>query len=207
MFENTQIIDISWPITEDIAVYPGNPKVEIHTHIAQTSIGSHISFGSHTATHIDAPKHINIEQKPIDQLDLNMFVGPSRVLDFKSVEEKITVEDLKEKQVKQGERILCKTKNSFRTKKQFYADYIYLDGDAADYLAEIGITLIGIDYLSIKQRGNPDLRAHTSLLNKHIPIIEAINLAEVEEGEYTLVALPLNFTNLDGSPTRAVLIR
>ena len=64
-----------------------------------------------------------------------------------------------------------------------------------------------IDFLSIKQRGSSDNRPHTELLSKNIPIIEGLNLKEVEEGEYQLIAIPLAFTAIDGSPTRAVLVR
>ena len=68
------------------------------------------------------------------------------------------------------------------------------------------LKLIGIDSLSIKKRGLPDNRAHSELLSKGVPILEGLNLKEVEEGEYTLIALPLAFTGIDGSPTRAVLV-
>ena len=41
-----------------------------------------------------------------------------------------------------GERILLKTRNSIRGFKDFYDDYVYLDGDAADYLASLGVLLL-----------------------------------------------------------------
>jgi arylformamidase len=119
---------------------------------------------------------------------------------------KETLEFLKSKKIQTGERILLKTKNSIRGFKEFYNDYIYLDGNSADYLAELKVLLVGIDSLSIKKRGGADHRPHTSLLSKNIPIIEGLDLSSVAEGEYELFCLPLNFTDIEGGPARAVLI-
>ncbi len=83
---------------------------------------------------------------------------------------------------------------------------MYLDGDAADYLASLSILLVGIDALSIKKRGGLDHRPHLSLLQKNIPIIEGLNMPSVSERVYELICLPLNFTDIEGAPARAVLI-
>jgi arylformamidase len=82
-----------------------------------------------------------------------------------------------------------------------------VDGDAADYLAERGIILLGIDGLSIKKRGGEDARAHTSLLSKGIVIFEGLDLSGVEPGTYQFIGLPLRFTDLDGSPARAIVYK
>jgi arylformamidase len=85
-------------------------------------------------------------------LPLDIFIGPCRVLDYsREGGEAVTKEFLESKKIKKGERILLKTKNSLRGFNEFYDDYIYLDGDAADYLSQLGIILVGIDALSIKK--------------------------------------------------------
>ncbi|MFY9457384.1 MAG: cyclase family protein, partial [Candidatus Spechtbacterales bacterium] len=122
------------------------------------------------------------------------------------VNEKITTADLEKERIREGERILVKTQNSLRGFEKFPDDPIYLDGDAADFLAERGIILFGIDWLSVKKRGGEDVRPHTSLLRKNIVLFEGLDLSNVESGEYQFVGLPLRFTNLDGAPARAVLI-
>jgi arylformamidase len=119
----------------------------------------------------------------------------------------ITKAELEKKDIQSGERILFKTTNSQRGFETFYADYIFLSGDAAEYLAEKGVKLVGIDALSIKQKGSPDTRPHTVLLAKNIPILEGINLIAVTEGIYHLIVLPLKFMHIDGSPARAILLK
>ncbi|MBI4250301.1 cyclase family protein [Candidatus Uhrbacteria bacterium] len=201
-----KIIDISLPIFEGMITYPGNPEVKITQRKGASSIHSEIAFGSHTGTHIDAPAHVSPKAKPLSRLPLSVFVGPARVLDFSNVKEAITVADLNPYHIKKGERILVKTSNSTRGFKNFYSDYVYLDGEAADFLARRGIALFGIDALSVKKRGGSDLRPHTSLLKRNIPILEGLQLKGVRAGSYQLVCLPLSFQAIDGSPARAVLI-
>ena len=100
-----------------------------------------------------------------------------------------------------------KTKSSERGYTEFYKDYVYLSSDAAQYLADKNIKLIGIDYFSVKQKGSLDNTPHTAFLEKNIPILESINLASVEAGEYFLMAAPLALQSVDGSPVRALLLK
>jgi arylformamidase len=206
---NKNIIDISIPIEPGMVVYPNNPEVKFDSEKSKTSMQTTLSFGTHTGTHIDAPLHaVGVSNtKSIDELDLDIFYGPARVLDLSHVKDSVRIEHLEEYKVQEGERILLKTNNSLRGFENFYDDYVYLDGDAADYLTEKKIVLCGIDFLSIKQRGSSDHRPHTSLLGAGIAIIEAINLKDVEEGDYVVSALPLRLKGLDGSPCRAILIK
>lgn len=217
-----KIIDISVAINNETVVYPNNPSVSVEkiTEIPEASSRlSKISFGSHTATHIDAPSHTLIEGASIDSYSLENFIGECRVFDFSYLEagslvkiadfEKApsieNVNGIKD-EIKAGDRILVKTSNSLRGYSEFYDDFVALDGDCADWLSEKNIALFGIDYLSIKQRGSTDNRAHNSLLSKNIPIIEGLNLKEVSAGIYELFCPPLKLTGTDGAPARAVLI-
>jgi arylformamidase len=212
-----QIIDISLKLNNGTPIYPKNVplSVSIHSKMPESATQtSSITMGSHTGTHIDAPGHA-VEGSPmLDQLELEHFIGLCRVLDFSSEtgahlgrKEAVTTEMLKEKNIQKGERILLKTENSVRGFETFYDDYVYLDGDGADYLARLSVMLVGIDALSIKKRGSSDHRPHLSLLSKNIPIIEGLNLMNVEEGSYELFCPPMNFTGIDGAPARAILIK
>jgi arylformamidase len=87
----------------------------------------------------------------------------------------------------------------------FYEDFVYLDPEAAGYLAEKYVSLLAVDYFSIKQRGSSDNRPHTALLSAGIAILEGVNLKDVDPGTYELIALPLSLNGIDGSPCRAIL--
>lgn len=205
-----RVIDISLPLNRSTPIYPDNIPLSVNVHHAMpeyvTQLSS-ITFGSHTGTHIDAPAHCIAGAPTLDLIPLENFVGPCRVLDFsKEPGESITKEMLKSKNIQERERILLKTRNSLRGFKTFYSDYIYLEGEAAEYLASLPVLTVGIDSLSIKKRGSTDQRPHTALLQKNICIIEGLDLTLPTEGEYELVCLPLNFTDIEGAPARAVLI-
>jgi arylformamidase len=206
-----KIIDISLPLNNSTPVYPGNVPLSVSIHHAMpehaTQLSS-ITFGSHTGTHIDAPGHAIALAPMLDDIPLEIFVGPCMVLDFSNEQgEAVTTEMLKNENIKKGDRVLLKTRNSTRGFTDFYDDYVYLDGDAAEYLVGLGVSLVGIDALSIKKRGGSDHRPHTALLSKNIPIIEGLDFSKVTSGEYELVCLPLNFTGIDGAPARAILIQ
>ncbi|MEK7122592.1 MAG: cyclase family protein [Patescibacteria group bacterium] len=199
--------DISLPIRSGMMVYPGNTEVDITSLPSATSLSSRIVMGSHTGTHIDAPKHVLQKGKGVDTIPLDQIVGPCRVLDMVQCVDSVNLSDLRPYRIKKGERILVKTKNSRRGFKKFRDDFIYLDGDAADFLAQKEIVLFGIDYLSVKKRGSADTRPHTALLKKKIVILEGIDLSRITPGDYFLLCLPLRCAGIDGAPARAVLVR
>lgn len=205
-----KIYDISLPLHEKTVIYPGNVGLSVEAHHTMPEHATHLSkitMGSHTGTHVDAPSHAVMGAKTLDEIPLETFVGPCRVLNCTESVGSVGSEILKKNGVKKGERILVKTQNSLRGFETFRDDYVYLDGAAADYLADLGITLFGIDYFSVKQRGSKDQRPHTSLLSKNTPIIEGLDLSQVPAGNYTLVCLPLKFIGLEAAPARVVLLK
>jgi arylformamidase len=202
-----EFFDISLPLTESTIIYPNNPPVQIEVVPGASTTHSNISFGTHTGTHVDAPRHVWAERAGIEGFALSQFIGPATVIDCTQAGESVTIADLEKATIAKGARVLLKTRNSTRGYETFYDDYVYLDGDAAQWLAEREVSLVGIDYLSIKKRGGTDHRPHTVLLEHNIVILEGVDLSKVEPGEYTLMCLPLSFPHLDGAPARAVLVR
>ena len=203
-----RIFNVSLPLNDKTIIYPGNTNLEIKSLKSPSgNYLSEINIGSHTGTHIDAPAHSIEGASSIDQINLETFLGVCRVLDLTNSKKEILVEDLKSKNIKGGERVLFKTSNSLRGFEEFYDDYVYLSSNGAKYLSRLKVKLVGVDFLSIKQRGSKDNTPHTYLLSENIPIIEGLNLKDIEEGEYTLIAFPLAFTGIDGSPARAILTK
>ncbi len=203
--------DISQTLTSDIIVYPGDPAVKIEQtmSIAGGDIVnlSNVSMGNHTGTHIDAPKHFYDQGLTIPEIPFDYLIGRAKVFEFMS-EPAIGKNHLQSCNINQGDRVLLKTKNSaLLTRTEFEPSFTYLMPEAAEYLADIGIRTLGIDYLTIDSYGSKDFKAHYILLGKEIIIIEGINLSAVKPGEYHMVALPLKIQDGNGSPARVVLYR
>ena len=205
------IIDISVSINESLPVWPGSPGAKISQlmEIGDDSVAnvSHISIESHTGTHIDAPLHFEKNGKTTAEIPLDKLIGPCQVIEVLNTKS-IDTEILKKIDFESGvKKILFKTDNQQYWKKQtqqFEKDYTALSPDGAQFLVDMGIELVGIDYLSI-QRFHDPIDTHTTLLQNSVVILETINLCEVNPGLYRLICLPLKVDGVEGCPVRAVL--
>jgi arylformamidase len=83
-------------------------------------------------------------------------------------------------------------------------DYPSLSADAARLITANGLKCVGIDSPSI-EIFNCDGAVHRELLGHGCIIIELLDLSQVSEGDYWMIALPLRLTGLDGSPARVLL--
>ena len=163
---------------------------------------------SHTGTHIDTPLHFITNGSTVSDMPLDATIGPCRVIEIKD-QEKIKIPELEQHNIMKGERVLFKTRNSPRvyTSDKFVEDYVYLDGDAAKYLAAREIILFGLDNITIghfKEMDNLN-ETHRTLLAAGIYILEDCALADVPPGEYELLCLPLLMYKGDAGPCRAIL--
>lgn len=200
------------PLRSGGVVYPGNPEIRIEE---QQSIsrgaGANVSalyFGSHTATHVDAPKHFSNAGASIDELPLDVLMGPALLVRFDDSVKSIGVRELKSRNLSGYTRLLFATRNSRLqvSSPEFVADYTYVAPDAAEYLVASGVKLVGVDYLSIEQFHSGHHRTHHTLLGNSVVIVEGLQLSEPDEGEYELICLPLRIQGCDGAPARAVLV-
>src|SRR5689334_5270981 len=205
------IYDISVPVATGGVVYPGNPEIRIEPQqaIAQggSSNVSSLSIGSHTGTHVDAPKHFFDDGAGVDALPLDVLMGPAVLIDFPPTVMAVTEADLRTKELKGHTRVLIRTRNSsFIRDKPFHKDYTYLAPDGAAYLVSLGVRLVGVDYLSVEQFHSGHHKTHVTLLQKGVIIVEGLDLSQPAAGPYELRCLPLRLAGLDGAPARAVLV-
>ncbi len=79
----------------------------------------------------------------------------------------------------------------------FHRDFAYIAPDAAQLLADAGVKLVGIDYISAEQFGAPAPVLHRILLGKGIPIVEGLLLEGIQPGPYDLIVLPMKVAGHD----------
>lgn len=203
------IIDISWPISESMTGYKDRMSVhfeQLKTFSKDQVRSSRITLDSHTGTHIDAPAHFLSDGKTIDQIDRGIIIGECTVLDFMEVTDGVTKSDLEKKEIKEGDIVLLKTKNSsLGLDAAFDKNFIYLEKSGAQYLVEKKIKAVGIDYLGI-ERNQPDHETHTILMKHEIGIIEGLRLSHVEPQRYFFLCLSLPVVGLEAAPARAILV-
>ena len=202
------VYDVTVPLVPGLPVYPGDPPFELEPlqrlGSAPFSL-SRMSLATHTGTHVDAPAHFLPGGATIDSLPLEILLGKARVVEIPA-RERIDRADLEPRDLRDDLRILLKTRMSGQMLKPgFQEDHLYLSGDAAAYLAQAGLKLVGFDYLSVDRYGAPDYPAHHALLEAGVVIVEGLDLSEVEPGEYDMACLPLRVAGGDGSPARVIL--
>ena len=205
----TKFIDVTVPLSAELPTFPGDPPFQIDvTHRKGGGDAynvARITLGTHAGTHVDAPFHFLEGGATVDQLALEILIGKVRVVDLVG-RDSVERADLEALDLREDLRVLIKTRNSGLLRhKAFQEDYVWLSPDAATYLAQVGIKLVGFDYLSIEKLGSRDYAAHVALLEAGVVIVEGLDLSEIEPGEYDMVCLPLRIAGADGSPARVVL--
>jgi arylformamidase len=205
-----RIHDVSLPIVSGGLIYPNNPPIEIgpasSMKAGASSNSSRICFGSHTATHVDAQHHMIDGGWTVDQMKLDVLIGPALLVRLPDDVMAVGASHLAGVNLDGVERVLFATRNSgFNREAEFHKDFTYLAPDAAELLVQKGVRLVGIDYLSIEQFRSGHHRTHKTLLGADVIIIEGLALAGIPAGRYELICLPLSLPGLDGAPARVVL--
>ena len=208
-----RIWDVSVPLRHDGLVYPGNPPISI-TPVQSIAAGgtanvSRIDLGSHTGTHVDAPLHFIDGAAGVDELPLDVLIGPARLIAFGDDVLVVDEAALRRHDLTGVTRLLIRTRNSAwlaSGSAEFHPDFTHVAPDAAEYLVSIGVRLVGVDYLSVEQFHSPHHRTHKTLLSNRVVIVEGLMLSDPPPGDYDLYCLPMLLAGLDGAPARAVLI-
>jgi arylformamidase len=213
-----KIHDVSVLVHNGIPTWPGDPKfsMSLASSIAKGDVINltRLEMGAHTGTHMDAPVHFYRDGSGIDELALEVLMGPCRVFDLAGLTGHISAATLETCDWRGSDgasvtRVLFKTRNSrhwANDDREFDKEFIALTADAAMYLVHRGVKLVGVDYLSVEPYGSGGrFPVHQTLLGAGVVIIEALNLSDVAAGDYELIALPLKLQGADGAPARVVL--
>jgi arylformamidase len=206
------IYDISLPISESLVVWPGDPPVRItqpsHLDRGDMATVSRLDIGAHIGTHVDAPVHFVQGGAGVDSFNLDLLVGPARVVHALEADA-LSASVLQALDIPPGtERVLFRTRNSerwARGEEEFWTDYVGITDDGARWLIEQGVQLVGIDYLSVAPFDEL-VAPHRTLLGAGLIVVEGLDLSGVAARVYQLVCLPLKVVGGDGAPARAILI-
>jgi arylformamidase len=210
----SRIIDVTVPFSAELPVWPGDPPIELRPleRIADgaSSNVTQIVCPTHCGTHVDPPWHFVDDGARLDSVPLERWIGPSQVVEIPGTRDLIQAADLQSAGVApETTRLLLKTANSRKWRQptsRLETDYVALTPDAAAWVVQRRIRLIGIDYLSIECWDDHSNATHRTLLGNDVLVIEGLDLRDVEPGHYTLVCMPLRIRDGDGAPARVALI-
>ncbi|MBP1928643.1 arylformamidase [Methanolinea mesophila] len=193
--------DATRDLAPGVVVYPGDFIPRFCQEDRGRYLLSELCMSSHSGTHIDAPSHYLKDERSVEKIPPGQLIGKCRVLDMRDSGSEIGARDL-EGRIEGAERVLLKTE--FSGKKEFSSDYPALTPEAARMITGNGVVMVGIDSPSIESFSGTG-EVHLELLSHGVVVVELLDLDAVPEGDYTVAALPLKLSGLDGAPCRVML--
>lgn len=204
-----RLYDITRTMFSGMAVWPGDSAFDLRPTGSlangDTVNMTTITFSAHTGTHVDAPYHFTEEGMTLERVDLTAYWGPAQVVSVSKSAGSLTPDDFAGHELGRASRLLVKSGSSAADPRVFHHDYVYPGPELADFLGSLGIVLYGADTPSMDASDSKTLPGHHALQRNGILILEGLDLTDVPDGLYELVAFPLKVLGGDGSPVRAVL--
>ena len=202
-----RIVDLSQPVGAGTPVFPGDGPVRV-TILDQASVNlSRIDLSVHTGTHMDAPFHFYSGADTIDRIPLERCVGPARIVDLLDLAagneiRRDHIERRLNAPLRAHAAVLHTGWSKYWGAPGYFTGHPCLTADAAQFLVDCGVQLVGVDMPSVDRAPYP---AHKILLGAGVPIVENLtNLDAIGADLFQLVVLPLKLAGRDGSPVRAV---
>lgn len=208
-----KIYDISLTVTPEIPVWPGDIKVWLERvkkiEKGDSDNNSQMKMGVHTGTHIDSPYHFVNNGIKVDELPLEVMVGPCQVVQMNDDVNLITADKIKKSSYRSDiPRVIFRTRNEkywVDKLKDFQKDFVGVSVDGAHLLVDDGMKFVGVDYLSVAPYGFGKV-VHDVLLKAGLVLLEGVDLTGVPAGIYTLYCLPIKLGATEGAPARAILV-
>lgn len=198
-------LDATLPLSATTPPYPGDPGLEVRELMSfargDDCCLSAISMSAHLGTHVDAPLHFLPHGASVEQLALEVLIGPAHVVEVLTAGS-ISAEPLRARVPETCTRVLLKTSASAELLPRPSA---WLTLEAAEFLLTHNVGLVGIDSPSVDQLNATHAESHRLLLRHGVIIIENLMLAPFAAGEYDLICLPLKLAGLEGAPARVVV--
>jgi arylformamidase len=201
------LIDISRTLGLDDRAYPGDDPFMLNFISRADADGytlSNVSSSVHCGTHLDAPSHFLPDGATIDQLPLERFDLQCAVVDCGQAD-MVTAQMLVGIDLPIGGAVLFRTRNRLLPRSSYTPDHCAVSEDAAAALVTAGVSLVGIDYISVERGSNPDYPVHKLLLHADVLLLEDVDLRLVIPGTYRLRCYPLKIALAEAAPCRAVL--
>ena len=207
------LIDISPRLSPELAVFPGDTPLSREV-LLELEKGGPVALSTlratvHLGAHVDAPSHYGSGAASIDELPLERFVGPCRVLRVSVRPGELVTWTTVNEELQGREttpRLLLAT-GSYPDSTTFCRDFAGIEPGLVHQLGQRGVELLGIDTPSVDPADSKELPAHMACLATGITILEGLVLESVVEGAYELIALPLRLAGFEASPVRVILRR
>ena len=211
-----RIIDLSYPISDDMLVYPQMERPAMQWLGKVNSEGynlTRLSMVVHTGTHVDAPLHFLEDVATIDTLALDRLFGTAVMFKYKQppLSQEVTLQDLKSDgfEVEENSIFVMHTGiQAFAETSDYNSHFPVPSNELLNYLVAKKIKAYMTDATAVDTVASSANDKHLILLKAGIPIVENLmNLHLLPENKpFVISALPLKLAGREGAPCRAIAI-
>ena len=212
-----KLIDLSHTVQHGQVTYEGLPAPSINDYLSREASREHYSPGTEfhigkiemvasTGTYVDAPFHRFADGLDVSELPLSSLANlegiviranpdQGRAVDVSAFEGKDLV----------GKAVLVHTGWSVHWgTAQYFESHPFLTEDAAQYLSDSSVALVGIDSLNVDDTRDGRRPVHTTLLGERVPLVEHLtNLDKLPDQGFRFFAVPTKVKGLGSFPVRA----
>jgi arylformamidase len=213
------LVDLSHEVENGMITYKGLPAPIICDYLSREASRAHYAEGTefyigkiemvaNTGTYVDSPFHryadgMDLARLPLSSLaDLDSVVVraadmPGRAIDYTAFKGlSVSVK---------GRAVLVHTgwDRHWRT-DQYFEGHPFLTADAAQFLADAGAALVGVDSYNIDDIEDGRRPVHSTLLRAAIPIAEHMcGLSQLPDRGFRFFAVPVKVKGFGTFPVRA----
>jgi kynurenine formamidase len=216
--KDSDYIDLSHLIEDGLITYKNLPAPIVCDYLSREDSRQHYAEGTefqiakiemvaNTGTYIDCPFHRYADGKDVSEFELERFVDIEAITIRADYRQGLAIDkSFFEAKELRGRAVLVHTGwgDAHWNTAQYHENHPFLTEDAADYLKQVGVKLVGIDSLNIDDTRGNSRPVHSILLGAEILIVEHMcHLDAVPDEGYTFSAVPPKFKGVGTFPVRA----
>lgn len=212
------VIDLSHTIEDGLVTYQGLPAPiicdylsreksrEIYDEGTEFQIGR-IEMVANTGTYIDCPFHRYEQGKDLSQVAIEAFTDLEGIVIRADYRKTSAIDGtfFKGKEVRNRAILVHTGWDIHWNTDEYFQNHPFLTEDAAVYLRQCGVKLVGIDSMNIDSTKGKSRPVHSTLLAADILIVEHLcNLGGLPDEGFTFSAVPPKFKGVGTFPVRAM---
>lgn len=213
---SSQLIDVSHTVEHGLVSYKGLPAPIICDYLSYEASHAHYAEGTefqigkiemvaNTGTYVDAPSHRYRSGKDLSQLSLSSLADLEAVVIRVEPGRRVIAASAFAGQSLAGKTVLVHTGwSKFWKQEQYFEGHPFLTEEAALFLRDAGVKLVGIDSLNIDDIADGRRPVHSILLKHDIPVAEHLTrLDQLPDQGFRFFAVPVKVKAFGTFPVRA----
>lgn len=210
-------VDLSHTVYDGLVTYKGLPAPIICDYLSREASRERYEPGTefqiakiemiaNTGTYVDCPFHRYADGKDLSEVALERFADLEAVVIRADYHQGLAIDadHFKDRDLKDRAVLVHTGWDEHWATDKYFENHPFLTQDAADYLRDRGVQLVGIDAHNIDDTRGKSRPVHSTLLQAEILVAEHLcNLGSVPDAGFTFSAIPPKFKGVGTFPVRA----